>query len=194
MKINLNSVFKIMITALLLSLLFLVYSCGARKAEKTKTTEAAQTESKVEAVIAKTEDTNVKKTETTTVDDKNETTTKETTYEPIDNTKPASIVDSDGQKINLQNIKKTYRETTRKNNTKKDNFIETAINSTSEVLENIKKETKSNSKRTAELIKIDKKVWNVYNLLWLLIPIALIWWIWNNKAKIIGWFNGLWFI
>jgi len=118
----------------------LLCSCSARKAEKTRTSETIKTEIKTEAVIAKTEDTNIKKTEKTTVDDKNETTTKETVYEPIDPTKPAITTDPDGTKTILNNSKKTTRETTHKNNTKTDNFIETAIKSTSEVLEKIKTE------------------------------------------------------
>jgi len=194
MKINLTSVFKMMVTALLLSLLFLVYSCGARKAEKSRTAETLKVETKTDVVVAKTEDTNVKKTEKTTVDDKNETLTKETTYEPIDPSKPASITEPDGRKTDLNNSKKTTRETSQKNQVKKDNFIETAIKSTSEVLENIKTESKSNSKKTEELIKIDKEVWNVWNLVWLLIPAAAVYWVWKNKAKIVGWFNGIWWI
>jgi len=173
---------------------FALNSCGARKAEKTRTEDSVKTETSNDAVIAKKEESNVKKTETTTVDDKNETTTKETVLEPIDSTKPATIIDPDGKETKLNNSKKTIRETTRKNNVKTDNLVNTVINSTAEVLEKIKSESKSNSKKTAELIKIDKKVWNVYNLLWLLIPIGLIWLIWKNKGKIIGWFNGLWFI
>jgi len=171
---------------------FALNSCAAKKTDKSKTSETIKTEVIKEVVIAKIEDTNVKKTEKTTVDDKNETTTKETTYEPIDNTKPASVVDPDGTETKLNNSKKTTRETTKKNNTKKENIINTVINSTSEALEKIKSETKTNSKKTAELIKIDKKVWNVYNLLWLLIPIALLLWIWKNKTPIIKKLTNLW--
>ena len=173
---------------------FALNSCGARKAEKTRTEDSVKTETSNDAIIAKKEESNVKKTETTTVDDKNETTTKETVYEPIDSSKPAVIVDPDGKETRLNNSKKTTREMTQKNNVKTDNLVNTVINTTSEALEKIKSESKSNSKKTAELIKIDKKVWNVWNLLWLLIPVAVIYWVWKNKTKIIGWFSGLWFI
>lgn len=173
---------------------FALNSCGARKAEKTRTEELLKTETSNKSVVEKKEESNVKKTETTTVDDKNETVTKETVYEPVDNTKPASVTDPDGKETKLNNSKKTTRETTKKNNTKTDNLVNTVINSASEVLEKITTEGKSNSKKTAELIKIDKKVWNVWNLVWLIIPLGIIYWVWRNKTKIVGWFNGIWWM
>jgi hypothetical protein len=167
---------------------FALNSCSARKAEKNRTEDAVKTETSIDAVVAKKEESNIKKTEKTTVDDKTETTIIETVCEPIDPTKPAIVTDSDGKETILMNSKKTTRETTQKNNVKTDNLVNTVINTASEALEKIKSESKSNSKKKSELIKIDKKVWNVWNLLWLLIPVAVIYWVWKNKTKIIGWF------
>jgi len=190
MKTNLRLLITLFMFATFLSLT----SCVARKAEKSRTKEEVKTEIKAEAITAKTEDTNIKKSEKTTVDDKTETITKETVYEPLDPTKPADVVDPDGTKTTLNNSKKTTRETTHKNNTKTDNLVNTVINSASEVLGKITTEGKSNSKKTAELIKIDKEVWNVWNLVWLIIPAAAVYWVWRNKTKIVGWFNGIWWM
>jgi DNA mismatch repair ATPase MutL len=194
MKINLNSVFKILITALLLSLLFLVYSCGAKKIDKTKTKEEVKIETKAEAVTAKTEDTNVKKTENTTIDDKNKTVTKKTTYEPIDPSKPASITEPDGTKTDLNNSKKTTEETTQQNNTKTDNSKKSDEIYKSELLELSESNSKSEAKKASEEIKVNRTAWSLWNLLWLIIPIGIIGIAWKNKTKIIGWFNGIWWI
>ena len=194
MKLNLTSILKIMITALLLSLYFLCTSCGARKAEKSRTKEEVKTETTTAAVTAKTEESNVKKTEKTIIDDKNETVIKETTYEPIDNSKPSSIIDPDGKETKLNNSKKTTRETTKKNNTKTDNSKNSNEFHKSELSEQSESNTKSNSKKAAEAIKVDREAWSLWNLLWLLIPIGIIGIAWKNKAKIITWINGLWWV
>lgn len=194
MKINLNSVFKLLITALALSLALLFCSCGARKAEKNRTKETIKAETSIAAVIEKKAESNVKKTENTIIDDKNETTTKETTYEPIDPSKPASIIEPDGRKTDLNNSKKTTRETTQKNNTKIDNSKKYDEFHKSELSEQSESNNKATVKKAALAVHREQKPWNPLNLLWLLIPAAVIWWVWKNKTKIIGWFNGLWFI
>jgi hypothetical protein len=194
MKINLSDILRILLYALFFSIVVLCYSCSAVKKDKTTTKEEIKTETSNKSIVDKTEESNVKKTETTTVDDKNETVTKETTYEPIDSSKPASITDPDGRKTDLNNSKKTTRETTQKNNTKtavakaSDEFHKSELSELSE------SDSKSEAKKADEAIQVDRKAWSPWNLIWLLIPIALIWWIWNNKTKIIEWFNGLWFI
>jgi len=183
-----------MITALLLSLYFLCTSCGARKAEKSRTKEEVKTETTTAAVTAKTEESNVKKTENTIIDDKNETVTKETTYEPIDNTKPSSIVDPDGKETKLNNSKKTTRETTQKNNTKTDNSKNSNEFHKSELSEQSESKGKTEAKKADEVIHVDREAWSPWNLLWLLIPIGIVGIAWKNKAKIIKWFNGIWWI
>lgn len=194
MKFNLISVLKLLITLLAVSMIFLFYSCGARKVEKTRTKEDIKTETSAAAVTAKTEESNVKKTETTIIDDKNETVTEETNYEPIDNTKPATIIDADGKETKLNNSKKTTRKTTKKNNTQTDNSKNSDEFHKSELSEQLESKGKTEAKKEAEAIQVDRKAWSIYNLLWLLIPIAIVYLAWKNKAKIITWLNGIWWI
>jgi hypothetical protein len=181
------------ITVFMLPTIMLVTSCGTRKVEKTRAEESSKTEVLTNSIVEKEEDTNVKKKEITTVDDKTETTTKETIYEPIDPTKSAFIIEANGTKINLENSKKTVRETSQKKDIKKENTIKSVVNSKIKALEKVQSESISNSKKKSEIIKIDKKSWNVWNLFWLLIPAAL-YWIWKNKTKIIEWFVGAWWV
>ncbi len=174
--------------------IFLLSSCGASKSDKNKTKEEIKTEASDKSSVDAADESNVKKTEKTTVDDQNQTTTKETTYEPIDNTKPSSIIDPDGKETKLNNSKKTTRETTQKNNTKTAVAKASDENHKSKTSAKSESNTKSEEKKAALVVHREKEAWSVWNLLWLLIPAAVIWWVWKNKAKIIGWFNGLWFI
>lgn len=194
MKINLISVFKLLITLLAVSMILLCYSCGSVKKDKTKTEEVTKTENSNNSNLEKKEESNVKITENTIIDDKNETVIEETNYEPIDNTKPATIIDADGKETKLNNSKKTTRKTTHKNNTKTDNSKNSDEFYKSELSEQSESKGKTEAKKEAEAIQVDRKAWSVYNLLWLLIPIAIVYLAWKNKAKIITWFNGLWWI
>lgn len=165
-------------------------SCSAVKKDKTQTEEVIKTELAITEKAAKLEESNVKKTENTKVDDKNETITEETTYEPIDPSKPASIIEPDGRKTDLNNSKKTTREITQKNNTKIDNSKKSDEFHKSESSESSESDAKSNTKKAAEEINVDKKSWSIWNLFWLLIPIA-IYLVWKNRTKIIGYLSGL---
>jgi len=194
MKINLNSVFKLLITALALSLALLFCSCGARKAEKNRTKETIKAETSIAAVIEKKAESNVKKTENTIIDDKNETTTKETTYEPIDPSKPASIIEPDGRKTDLNNSKKTTRETTQKNNTKIDNSKKSDEFHKSELSEQSESKGKSEGKKAELAVNRERSAWSLWNLLWLIIPLAIVYWLWRNKTAIIKKITNLWWI
>lgn len=162
-------------------------SCGARKAEKNRTSEASKIETSNKSIVEKSDESNVKKTEKNIVDDKNETVTKETSYEPIDPTKPASVIDPDGKKHELNNSKKTTRETTQKNNTKTDNSRNSEEFHKSELSELSESGTKADIKKADVEIKVERSAWSMWNFLWLLIPIGLyfgykkykykIWWV-----------------
>lgn len=178
-------------------------SCGALKKDQTKIEELAKTEES-----AKTNNTlkldkemsvesNVKKTENTTVDDQNETVTKETVYEPIDNSKPASVIDPDGKKTDLNNSKKTVKETRQKNNTKTD--ITKASEETLKSEEKAKLEAAAKSevkkaaakKKLAEESNLNREEWSAFNWFWLLIPVGA-YSVWKNKKLIITKLKGLW--
>lgn len=95
---------------LLLSVVFLV-SCGARKTQKSEITrnEKEQTEfsatdsSKVET----NKEANTKTTTTTEKEAGSDAVIETTTVEPIDPTKPASVIDEHGKKTELNNAKQT---------------------------------------------------------------------------------------
>ncbi|MFV8336423.1 hypothetical protein ACNQF7_10110 [Flavobacterium sp. RSP29] len=177
-----------------LTLVFsLLISCGARKTEKSKTSEAEKTEASIIAYVKKTDESNVKKTEKTSTDDKNQTTIKETTYELVDPTKPGSVIDPDGRKTDLNNSKKTTRETTKNNNTKTDNTKTSNESNKSEVSDQSESNSKSATKKTGKVTNIDRKAFNPLNLLWLLIPLGFLL-VWMNKNKIIMWTKKIWWI
>lgn len=115
-------IFKILGIALLLALIALFLSCGARKANKSHSKEETKTELTDNSIIENKSETNVKTTTTVNVDDKNETITEETTISPQDNTKEAFIIEKDGTKTIFNNLKKTVKKTTQKNNTKTQSF------------------------------------------------------------------------
>ena len=193
MKINLNIILKLLITATVFSIILLGYSCGTRKTSKSKTSEKAKTETVVEYVVEKKEESNLKKTEITTVDDKNQTTTKETVYEPLDNSKPASVTDPDGKETKLNNSKKTTRETTQNNNTKTDNSLTTSESKKAELSENIKDLKKEVAEKTVD-DRQSKKNSSYYKFLWFLIPIGMVYFFWKNKAAIVKKLTNLWWI
>ncbi|MDD2820751.1 MAG: hypothetical protein PHW29_05760 [Flavobacterium sp.] len=168
-------------------------SCGAKKTAITETSEAIKTETGTENNSNNKEESNIKKTENTVVDDKNETVTKETTYELIDSTKPGSVVDPDGSKTDLNNSKKTTRETTKKNNTKTDVAKASNESKKSELSDQSKSASKTGTKKANEVINIYRKAWSNLNLLWLLIPLGLLL-AWLNKSKIITWAKNIWWI
>jgi len=91
--------------------------CGARKVNKDKSKEETHIEQTDNSVTEKQIDINTKTTTTVNVDDKNETVTQETIYEPSDNTKESFVIEKDGTKVILNNVKKTVKKTTQKNNT-----------------------------------------------------------------------------
>lgn len=183
----------ILLWAIAILLGFVMNSCSAKKTAKTETSEEVKTETVAETDIKKTEESNVRKSENTIVDDKNETITKETTYEPVDPSKPASVIDPDGRKTNLNNSKKTTRETTKKNNTKTDIAKASNENNKSEASAKSKSGAKSSAKKGAEIINTNRKAWSSINLLWLLIPLGLLL-AWLNKSKIITGAKKIWWV
>lgn len=113
-----KTIIKILLLGLFFALIGLgLISCGARHVQKSESKEETKAETVDNSVIEKQVDTNVKTTVETKVDDKNETVTEETTYTPEDPTKEASIIEKDGTKTVLNNTKKTFTKTTKKNNT-----------------------------------------------------------------------------
>lgn len=135
------------IYGLIIILLFSLCSCGSRKSAVNKSQEQTQTTVSDNSSTTTTQDTNVKTTTTVNVDDKNETVTEETTYEPKDPEKESFVIEKDGTKTVLNNAKKTVKKTTQKNNTK------------SEVKQHVNSDTKSNIKEQKDVkqVSVSKK-------------------------------------
>lgn len=148
-------------TALLWIIIFYsLISCGARKVTIDKSKEETKTETIDNSVIEKQSETNIKTTVETKVDDKNEITTSETVFEPIDNTKESFVIEKDGTKVVLNNAKKIIRNTAQKNNTQSE-----SKQSAEEVEKESEKDNKNVSlinegNKTTTKKAVDKKQFN----------------------------------
>ena len=185
---------KKIISILITLVLFIsITSCGTRKVDKSRTQEAVQTDTSDNSIITKTEDVNLKVIEATKVDDKNETVISEETYEPINPLLPASITDENGKKIVLDNAKKTITETTQKNNTQTNNSKNTEQVAKVSATDTKDVKVNTNSKIAVEAIHIDRKAFNLWVFLWLLllVPIYLVW---KNKGAILDKIQSIWWL
>lgn len=177
MKINLNTVFKLLATMLVVSLLILFCSCGARQAEKKRTEESSKTELTNFSKIDKSENTesNIKKSESVIINDQDQTTTIEETVEPLDASKSASYTDSTGKKQELNNAKKTIKTTVKNNNTKTESAAKTEASVKIDKKESEAKnsKTKAVAEKKANDLNIKRDAWSLWNLSWLLVPIVV---------------------
>lgn len=179
---------KTILKTLLVSLFFALIamgliSCSARKVNKEHYKEETKSEVTENSVIEKQTDTNVKTTTTVKVDDKNETVVTETIYSPVNSLEESFIVEKDGIKTVLKNTTKTVRTEHKKNNTQS----ELIGNSEQLKKETVKKQKAvkqvNTSKKENSVKKVDKKAFNPLNLLWLIIPIALIYFLYRQYKK-----------
>ncbi len=180
-----KSTFKILIASLIGAILaLLLVSCGARKVQKESSKEEIKTESVDNSIIEKQSESNVKQITTINVDDKNETITEETTYTPEDPTKEASIINSEGKKIILNNTKQTTKKTIQKNNTQSE-----LIGKTEQLKKDVSKEQKAvkqvnMSKKENNVKNVKKEAFNPFQLLYFIIPIFIIYWAWRKYKQL----------
>lgn len=169
-----KTIFKTLVISAILSLVWLFLSCGARKVNKQESKEETKTELTDNSVTEKQTETNIKTENKLTVDDKNETVTEETTYSPEDPTKEAYVIEKDGTKTVLSNAKKTVKKETKKNNTSvvKNNLTTETKKEDEKEKKAVKKVNVSTKENSSKEVK--KEPFNVFNLLWLIIPIVLI--------------------
>ena len=149
-------------------------SCGARKVQKTVSKEETKStitdNSKTESFT----DTNVKTTTTVKTDDKNETVTEETEYTPRDASKESFVIEKDGTKVILNNVKKIVRKTTQKNNTVTASNTETQESKKESITDQKEVKEAVASKKENISKQIDKKAFSPFNLLLFLIPIGIV--------------------
>ena len=187
---KLNNYIKIIVLVVVLS------SCGSRKVTRTESKEAAKAEFSDQSKSEQTEQSqtkgeiNVKKSEEVTVDNQNQTLTKKETIEPVDPTKPASYTDKDGKKQELNNSKKTTETRTQINNTKIESKAKTETLEKKESKTNKKKyenkniKAKTTNEKLAQENHVDREAWSVFNFLWLLVPAAVLYYVWRNRVAI----------
>lgn len=179
-----KTIFKILIISAILSLVWLFLSCGSRKVQIEKQKEETKTELTYNSVTEKQTETNVKTETTLKVDDKNESVTTETTYSPEDPEKEAYVIEKDGTKVVLNNVKKIVKTETKKNNTQTEQFGKTEqlkkeAEKEQKSVEQVNTSTKENKSKKAE-----KEPFNWLNLLWFLIPIAVIYYFYRKYKNL----------
>ena len=187
---KLNNYIKIILLVVVFS------SCGSRKVTRTESKEDAKAEFSNQSKSEQTEQSqtkgeiNVKKSEEVTVDNQNQILTKKETIEPVDPTKPASYTDKDGKKQELNNSKKTIETRTQMNNTKTETKAKTETSGKTETkaqkkdLKNKDIKAKSATKKLAKKNHVNREAWSVWNWVWLLIPAAVIYYVWRNRVAI----------
>lgn len=155
-------IFKLLVSGLAIALFALFSSCGARKVNKDQSKEETHSNITDNSTIEKRSDTNVKTTTTVNVDDKNETVTEETVYEPKDPAKESFVIEKDGTKTVLNNVKKTVKKTTQKNNTATSAIIAQVQNENKAVKEQKAIEHKEVSAKEVKAKEVDKKQFNPF--------------------------------
>jgi hypothetical protein len=175
METNTRDMKKLIILIMLPSFMLLT-SCGARKVTKAETKEESKIESTDNSIITSNIDTFTK----LSVNNKDESVTTENVFEPIDNTKEASIIDSNGKKTVLNNSRKIVRNVVEKNNTVSDKqkTKKEAINEQ----KNIKQVNASKKENISKAI--DKKQFNPFMLLFLIIPLGAIWFFYRKYKNL----------
>lgn len=171
---------------LLFLLLALITSCGSARMVDTKKEEVkVNIEIKTDSIKKttseknKVESSNIKTESTIKKDDRDEVVIKETTYEPSDNSKPSIIIDEDGKRTTLENVKKTTKETTQKKNTKTENVSkkDEVVNITTKEKENgessVSVISKDNTTKDSKSKQSETEPFNMLKLLWLLVPIGI---------------------
>lgn len=170
----------------IISVLFicLFCGCGARHVKKSEHKEETKTELTDNSVTEKQTESNIKSETTLKVDDKNESITTETTYSPEDPEKEAYVIEKDGTKVVLSNIKKIIKTETKKNNTQSE-----LVNKIDELKKEADKEQKSveqvnTSTKENKSKKSEKEPFNWFNLLLFLIPIAVIYYFYRKYKNL----------
>lgn len=162
-------------------------SCGARKVDKQVLNEETETKIVDNSVSEKESESNVKTTILTKVDDKNETVTEETIYQPEDPTKEAIITDENGKKTILNNSKKTIKKITQKNNIKSESKSDSQIIEKEAIKDEKDIKASSNTDTVKKSSKTDRNAVSMWNWLWLLIPVGIIIWLFRKYRDKIWW-------
>lgn len=167
-------------------LIILVNSCGAKKRESSKKEEILKTDysgffrNSGNSSEFQQSDLNLQISTLTKVDDQNQKVTTKKIIKPIDSNTPASYIDSEGKKHQLNNTEITEETIVEKNNKKSENSqnSQEILKSISEKDENFKYDQNivinAENKKVDEAIKSDKKQWQLPWFFWLIIAVIIL--------------------
>ena len=180
-----KTIFKILLISLFFALIAMgLISCGARKVNIEKQKEETKTEVIDNSVTDTEKETNTKTTTTVKTDDKNETVAEEISYTPDDPTKESFIIEKDGTKTVLSNVKKTVKKTIQKNNTQTQKSGNYEIVQKEVVKEQKKINNTNTSQKENKSKQTERTVAPWYWYLLLIIPICIIYYF-CKRCKII---------
>lgn len=111
---------------------------------------------------------NVKVKTEVLVDDKTKTVTTKKTYTPIDATKPASVMDSNGQKKELNNASLTEETTTKHKDLKTKNSDNSEVFQKKKLKAKAKAKGKVKGKTDAKKVDLDKSGFNFWTWFWII--------------------------
>lgn len=185
---------------LVLSITFLINSCGARKSQILKKQEDSKTE-KTE-LVEKNANTSISATDTKTetkqeiinLISENETVIEETADTPIDGSAVSEIIYPNGTKTIFKNVIRKTKKTRIKNNQNAVSTINQVSNTASKSkINQVQQEKKqSNSVRKKSSIQKEKMVqkesWSILNLLWLIVTVLLVYYLFKKYRSKIWWF------
>ena len=180
-------------------LVFAINACGARKSEVSKKQEDSKTEKS--ELVEKNNNTSISSTDTKTetkqentkVISENETVIEETTDTPIDGATVSEIIHPDGTKTIFKNVIRKTKKTRSKNNQNAVSSFNQILNTESELKSNqIQHEKKQSNllekKSTSQKEKlVQKEAWSVLNLLWLIVPALLVYYLFKKYQSKIWW-------
>jgi len=164
--------------------IFFFLSCGSRKAVKSRFKESVKTEVNTKDQTKEKTAQTAKKEIVKSTDNRDETLTETVTYTPIDPTKPATATDEKGQTHLLQNTMYVIKRTYTKNNTTVKEAAAEEMTQKAEILKDVKLARVIENQINAETSNVDRKSWSWWNLLWLLVPAALIALFYKYSGKI----------
>lgn len=127
------------------------------------------------------EDLNIKLDNISETDIKTGKKTTKKTYTPIDPTRPASIIDTDGKKHQLHNAALTTEETEESASCKNKNSYNSEIFQEFKSEKNQSGSAKATSVKKEKVMQLDRDAFSFWNVLWLLIPLAV--WLLYKKYK-----------
>lgn len=178
--------------AIVILLSLLINSCSVKK-DKSTAKEEVKLEQADKSKIDKSEEinSNIKVSETTTVNNQDQTTTVEETVEPIDTSKPATYTDKSGNKQELNNTKKTTKTTVKNNNTVTDSKKDSIATTQSSKKESEQKDlqNKAAAAKKASNLNVKKDSSISWSWLWVLLALVVYWLCSRYKSKIIAFKN-----